>query len=142
MSRKAAPRLQYAALPYRRRADGGIEVLLITSRETRRWIIPKGWPAPGLTPPDSAKKEALEESGAVGRISERSIGFYHYTKLAVGAAVPCKVEVFPLEVEEQLTSWLEEDQRQVQWFEVQEAGNAVQEPELSAIILGLAALLR
>ena len=142
MSRKAAPRLQYAALPYRRRADGGIEILLITSRETRRWIIPKGWPAPGLAPHDSAKKEAIEESGAVGRISERSIGFYHYTKLLVGAAVPCKVEVFPLEVEEQLTSWLEEGQRQVQWFELQEAGHAVQEPELSAVIMSLAALLR
>ena len=68
MSRKAAPSLQYAALPYRRRADGGIEVLLITSRETRRWIIPKGWPAPGLTPHDSAINEAMEERGAIGRI--------------------------------------------------------------------------
>jgi 8-oxo-dGTP pyrophosphatase MutT (NUDIX family) len=141
MSRKPAFRLQYAALPYRRRTDGGIDVLLITSRETRRWIIPKGWPAPGLTPHESARKEAIEESGVVGRISERSIGFYHYTKRVVDAAVPCEVEVFPLEVEEQLTSWLEKDQRQVQWFELQEAGHTVQEPELSAIIVNLAALL-
>jgi ADP-ribose pyrophosphatase YjhB (NUDIX family) len=141
MSRKAAASLQYAALPYRRRADGGIEVLLITSRETRRWIIPKGWPAPELSPHDSARNEAMEESGVVGRIGERSIGFYHYTKLTSGAAIPCKVEVFLLEVEEQLISWPEEGQRNIQWFGLHEAGDAVQEPELSAIIRNLAALL-
>ncbi len=141
MSRNPVSRPQYAALPYRRRADGGIEVLLITSRETRRWIIPKGWPAPGLTPHDSARNEAMEESGAVGRIGERSIGFYHYTKVVAGAALPCKVEVFLLEVEEQLTTWPEQGQRDVQWFALQEAGEAVQEPELSAIIRNVAALL-
>jgi ADP-ribose pyrophosphatase YjhB (NUDIX family) len=141
MSRKDSPSLQYAALPYRRRADGVIEVLLITSRETRRWIIPKGWPTPGLTPPDSAKNEAMEESGALGRIGERSIGFYHYTKLLGGVPVHCKVEVFPLEVERQLASWPEEDQRDVRWFQLQEGGDIVQEPELSAMIRNLAALL-
>ena len=141
MSRKASPSLQYAALPYRRRADGVIEVLLITSRETRRWIIPKGWPTPGLTPPDSAKNEAMEESGALGRIGERSIGFYHYTKLLNGAAVYCKVEVFPLEVETQLASWPEENQRDIRWCELQEGGDMVQEPGLSAMIRNLAALL-
>ena len=141
MSRKAAPSLQYAALPYRRRRDGGIEVMLITSRETKRWVIPKGWPAPGLAPHDSAQNEALEESGVVGRISERSIGFYHYTKLVVDAAVPCKVEVFPLEVDTQLASWLEQGQRDIQWFDQQTASEAVQEPDLSAIIRNLAALL-
>jgi len=141
VSRKAAPSMQYGALPYRRRAGGGIEVLLITSRETRRWIIPKGWPAQGLTPHDSAKNEAMEESGAVGRIGERSIGSYHYTKLVAGGAVRCKVEVFALEVEEQLSSWPEEGQRDIRWFEPQEAGEAVQEPELSAIIRNFVALL-
>ena len=142
MSRKPAPSQQYAALPYRRRAGGGIEVLLITSRETKRWIIPKGWPAPGLTPHDSALNEAMEESGAVGRIGERSIGFYHYTKLVAGAAVLCRVEVFPLEVEQQLPSWPEEGQRLIQWFELEAAGETVQEPELRALIRNLAALLR
>jgi ADP-ribose pyrophosphatase YjhB (NUDIX family) len=142
MSRKAAPNLQYAALPYRRRADGVIEVMLITSRETKRWVIPKGWPVQGLAPRDSAANEAMEESGVVGRIGKRSIGFYHYMKLFGGAAaVRCKVETFPLEVEEQLTSWPEEDQRRTRWFELQEAADAVQEPELSAMIRNLAALL-
>ncbi len=141
MSRKPAPSLQYAALPYRRRADGGIEVILITSRETGRWVIPKGWPAAGLAPHDSAKNEAIEEGGIVGRIGERSIGFYHYTKLVEGAEIPCKVEVYLLEVEGQLVSWKEEGQRRIEWFDLQAAGEAVQEPELSALIRNLAALL-
>jgi ADP-ribose pyrophosphatase YjhB (NUDIX family) len=141
MSGKDTPSMQYAALPYRRRAGGGIEVMLITSRETKRWVIPKGWPAPGLAPHHSAKKEAMEEGGIIGRIGEHSVGFYHYTKVVPGADVPCKVEVFLLEVEEQLVSWPEEGQRLIRWFELQEAGEAVQEPELSAIIRNLAALL-
>jgi 8-oxo-dGTP pyrophosphatase MutT (NUDIX family) len=142
MNRKAAPNLQYAALPYRRRADGVIEVMLITSRETKRWVIPKGWPVEGLAPQDSAANEAMEESGLVGRIGERSIGFYHYMKLLDGmAAVRCRVEIFALEVEEQLTSWPEKDQRQTRWFELQEAADTVQEAELSAMIRNLAALL-
>jgi ADP-ribose pyrophosphatase YjhB (NUDIX family) len=141
MSRKAAPSLQYGALPYRRHAGGGIEIMLITSRETKRWVIPKGWPAQGLSPHDSARNEAMEEGGVVGRIGERPIGFYHYTKLVAGAALRCKVEVFLLEVEEQLTSWPEEGQRHIRWFEPEEAGEAVQEPELGALIRSLAARL-
>lgn len=141
MSRKPSPRPQYAALPYRRRAGGAVEVMLITSRQTRRWVIPKGWPGQGLTPRASAEREAMEESGTVGRIAESSTGFYHYTKLFAGAAVDCRVEVFLLEVEEQLSSWPEAHQRQCRWFEPEEAADAVQEPELSAIIRNLAALL-
>jgi 8-oxo-dGTP pyrophosphatase MutT (NUDIX family) len=142
MSGEAPRSLQYAALPYRRRADGAIEVMLITSRETQRWVIPKGWPVHGLAPHDTAAKEAMEESGVVGRIGERSIGCYHYMKLLVGMAlVRCQVETFALEVEEQLGSWPEQDQRHTRWFELQEAADAVQEPELSAMIRNLAALL-
>jgi 8-oxo-dGTP pyrophosphatase MutT (NUDIX family) len=95
MSPEPAPNLQYAALPYRRRADSTIEVMLITSRETGRWVIPKGWPKQRLRPPDLAAREAMEEAGLAGRIGDRSIGFYHYKKrLADGSAVPCAVETF------------------------------------------------
>ncbi len=142
MSREPARNLQYAALPYRRRADGTLEVMLITSRETRRWIIPKGWPVERLAPHDSAAHEALEEGGLVGRIGERPIGVYHYRKrLADKSAVQCAVKVFALEVKEQLTSWPEKDERRTQWFALQEAAGAVEEPELSAMIANLAALL-
>jgi 8-oxo-dGTP pyrophosphatase MutT (NUDIX family) len=142
MSKKPAPNRQYAALPYRRRADGTLEVMLVTSRETGRWVVPKGWPIRGLRPPDSAAREAMEEAGLAGQIGDRSIGFYHYEKrLADGSAVPCEVETFAFEVEKQFTSWPEQDQRHTQWFELRAAADAVQEPELSAMILRLAALL-
>jgi len=141
MSRNAAPSLQYAALPYRRRADGIMEVMLVTSRDTGRWVIPKGWPVPGLGPQDSAAREALEEAGLVGRISERSIGVYHYEKqLADGSATRCAVETFALKVERQSRSWPEQSQRRRQWFALPEAAGAVQEPELRALILKLAAI--
>jgi 8-oxo-dGTP pyrophosphatase MutT (NUDIX family) len=142
MSKKPAPNLQYAALPYRRRDDGVFEVMLITSRETRRWIIPKGWPVPRLAPHESAVREAWEEGGLIGRIGEHSIGVFHYEKqLADGSTVPCTVTVFALEVEQQLASWPEQDRRSTHWFTLQEAAGAVKEPELRAIMQNLALLV-
>src|SRR5262249_27670124 len=63
-----ARRVQYAALPYRLRGRSRTEVMLVTSRETRRWIIPKGWPHKGKAPHHSAAREAFEEAGVVGTI--------------------------------------------------------------------------
>jgi predicted NUDIX family NTP pyrophosphohydrolase len=132
---------QYAALPYRR-TGAGIDVMLITSRDTGRWIIPKGWPAPALDPGASAAQEAMEESGLVGEISAQPIGSYGYTKrLADGSAVDCTVEVFALAVERQLPTWPEQAERRTRWFALEEAAAAVQEPELGAIIRNLARLL-
>jgi predicted NUDIX family NTP pyrophosphohydrolase len=141
MSRDDATNLQYAALPYRR-AAGRIEVMLITSRETARWVIPKGWPAPALDPGSSAAQEALEESGLVGEVSAQPIGSYGYNKrLADGSAVDCTVEVFALAVEQQLPTWPEQAERRTRWFALEEAAVAVQEPELAAIIRNLAKLV-
>jgi 8-oxo-dGTP pyrophosphatase MutT (NUDIX family) len=138
MSRKRAGHLQYAALPYRRCPDASIEIMLITSRDTGRWLIPKGWPKRGLGPSETAAREAREEGGLVGRIADRSIGSYHYEKrLPDGSAERCVVNVFGLEVERQLKSWPEWHERRTRWFALQEAAEAVQEPELSAIILSL-----
>ena len=136
--RDRAAHKQYAALPFRRRPDATIEVMLITSRDTGRWLIPKGWPVPGLSPPNSAAHEAREEGGLVGRIGERSIGSYEYDKrLPGGSAVHCTVEVFALEVERQLRTWPERGERQTQWFALEDAAAAVQEPELRAMIRNL-----
>jgi 8-oxo-dGTP pyrophosphatase MutT (NUDIX family) len=99
---RVKPRRQYAALPFRL-LDGLPEVLLVTSRETRRWIIPKGWPQKGLSAHDVALREAREEAGVVGRVAKRAIGYYHYDKrLAANDYVTCKVRVFLLEVEWEL----------------------------------------
>jgi 8-oxo-dGTP pyrophosphatase MutT (NUDIX family) len=98
----ARRRVQYAALPFRRKANSRTQVMLVTSRETGRWIIPKGWPKKRKAPYASAAIEALEEAGVVGEVDRDSIGSYSYKKrLKNGAVVVCEVHVFPLEVKRQ-----------------------------------------
>jgi len=131
----ALRRVQYAALPYRRRAHSRTQVMLVTSRETGRWIIPKGWPKKRTAPYASAAREALEEAGVVGEIGRDPIGSYSYKKrLKSGAVVACEVHVFPLEVKNQQKKWLEKGEREFHWFSSTDAANAVQEPVLSDII--------
>ncbi|MFL6797960.1 MAG: NUDIX hydrolase [Xanthobacteraceae bacterium] len=131
--------LQYAALPYRRNDEDKLEIMLITSRDTGRWIIPKGWPIPNLGPADAAAREAYEEAGLIGRIGDQPIGRYFYDKrLDDGSKVHCAVVVFTLEVEKQRKSWPERDERRTRWFIGEEAVVAVDEPELRAIIERLA----
>lgn len=136
--RMQAPRMQYAALPYRRVGGSALEIMLITSRDTGRWVIPKGWPGSGLAPRQSAAREAHEEGGLVGQIGKQPIGRYHYDKrLADGRSVHCAVDVFPLEVERQLRSWPERKERRTRWFRLEEAAAAVAEPELAKLIRDL-----
>jgi 8-oxo-dGTP pyrophosphatase MutT (NUDIX family) len=135
-------KIQYAALPFRRMSGDALEVLLITSRETGRWVIPKGWPLENLAPRKSAAHEAREEAGVCGRISKSPIGSYLYTKqLNDGSTILCRVKVFALEVQKQLPSWLEQNQRQTKWFKLDEAAKVVKEPQLRLIIRSLNSLL-
>jgi 8-oxo-dGTP pyrophosphatase MutT (NUDIX family) len=130
-----ARRVQYAALPFRRRALSRVQVMLVTSRETGRWIIPKGWPMKRKAPHTSAAREALEEAGVVGTVGRESVGTYSYKKrLSNGAIVTCEVRVFPLEVKRQEKQWLEKAEREFHWFSSTGAAKAVQEPALSDII--------
>ena len=131
----AAKRVQYAALPYRRSGDSRTQVMLVTSRESGRWVIPKGWPKKRKTPYATAACEALEEAGVVGKVGRDSIGSYSYKKrLKSGAVVACEVRVFPLEVKRQQKKWLEKAEREFHWFSSTGAAKAVQEPALSDII--------
>ena len=128
------PASQYAALPWRRR-KGAVEVLLVTSRETRRWVAPKGWPMKNKAAHEAAAQEAFEEAGVRGKVSEASLGAYHYDKvLKSGATRHCAVDVFPLKVEKTLDKWPEKGQRDRTWFPAQEAATLVAEPELAEII--------
>jgi 8-oxo-dGTP pyrophosphatase MutT (NUDIX family) len=128
-------RVQYAALPYRVTAKSSIEILLITSRNSHRWITPKGWPKSGLPPYRTAEEEAFEEAGIVGEIGKKDIGFYEYKKaLKDGAIVNCIVRVFPLQVSEQRERWPEKNQRRALWYEPSEAVSLVQEASLRQII--------
>ena len=110
----------------------------MTSRETERWVIPKGWPMKGRRPHVSAAREALEEAGLVGRIDKEPIGSYCYNKrLKNGAEVPCTVEVFPMEVRVQKKKWREKGQRTFRWLPSEEAAEAVDEVGLSETIRNL-----
>jgi 8-oxo-dGTP pyrophosphatase MutT (NUDIX family) len=128
-------RVQYAALPYRANGKSDLKVMLVTSRATRRWIIPKGWPVNGMPPHRVAAKEAFEEAGVVGKVSKRPIGTFPYDKvLKGGATTNCYVHVFALRVKRQHKRWLEKRERQVDWYTPAEAALFVQEPQLRRII--------
>ena len=127
--------IQYAALPYRV-AGSKLEILLVTSRRTRRWIVPKGWPVEGLQPAACASVEALEEAGVSGEVEKTPIGHYRYLKHHKSRpSEPCKVEVYALRVTQQRKSWAEVAERERRWHTVQEAAAAVDEPLLRLLIL-------
>ena len=133
ISREARP--QVGVLPMRRTPEGGTEILLVTSRETRRWIIPKGWPMKGRKPFEAAAREAYEEAGIVGRVGKRPLGFYLYEKrLKNRDAVLCQVTVFPLDVRKQLKKFPEQGQREARWFSPSEAADMVIEAGLAGLI--------
>ncbi len=128
---------QIAALPFRNRR-GKVGVLLVTSRETKRWVIPKGWPMEGRTDYDAAKIEAFEEAGAEGRIGTMSIGAFEYNKrLKNGACKLCRVAVYPLNVSGLARNWPEQNQRERRWFSAEEAAELVAETQLKDIIAAL-----
>ena len=135
----SARRVQYGALPYRVSNGSGAKFMLVTSRETRRWIIPKGWPKKGQSPRRLAAREAFEEAGVIGAIGKRALGSFSYEKrLKNGKMIECKVRVFPLEVKRQRKRWPEKQERKVKWLSGPKAAEKVKEPMLSEIIRRLA----
>ncbi len=132
---RKATGIQYAALPYRVVGDK-VEILLITSRRTRRWIVPKGWPIEGRQPFDCAALEALEEAGVSGEVQKRPIGYYRYVKHSKKRpSMLCKVELFACKVTQQRKAWPEKDERERRWCSVKEAAAAVDELKLQLLIL-------
>jgi 8-oxo-dGTP pyrophosphatase MutT (NUDIX family) len=132
------PRVQYGALPWRIR-DGTLEVMLLTSRDTGRWVIPKGWPHDALSSAQSAAREAYEEAGVRGPVTSDPVGSYDYEKVRDGGgAVDCVVYVHALEVSEQLADWPERHERETEWFSREAAAEAVAEPDLRNLILSFA----
>ncbi|WP_454887217.1 DUF47 family protein [Sphingomonas oryzagri] len=126
---------QVAALPYRVESDGSIRVMLITSRESQRWVVPKGNPIKGLRAHEAAAQEAFEEAGIEGIPCPTLIGQYRYTKRRKsGLTRTLDVDVFPLAVTGQAAEWPEQDERICNWFTLANAANAVDEPELKGII--------
>jgi two-component system, OmpR family, phosphate regulon sensor histidine kinase PhoR len=129
---------QYGVIPVRRAADGGVEVLLITSRETRRWVVPRGNPIAGKSPAESAAQEAFEEAGIVGPVDPEPLGRYFYRKRRrTGAVLPAEVQLFRMSVDEERDDWPERSERERRWFAPQEAAAAVAEGELAEMIRAL-----
>lgn len=127
-------RRQVAALPWRRGAEG-IEILLVTSRETRRWVTPKGGRMPGRTDAESAAQEALEEAGIEGVIDETPVGRFRYLKVLKRRAPRwCVVAVHALEVRVEHDDWPEKAERARVWVSRDEAVRRVEEPDLKALI--------
>jgi 8-oxo-dGTP pyrophosphatase MutT (NUDIX family) len=126
---------QVAALPVRRGPDGALLVMLVTTLQTHRWIIPKGWPWPDQHDSLSAAAEAREEAGVLGQARAMSIGSYTYHKRRQSGSVPVRVAVYLLEVQEELETWPECQRRQRAWFTLSDAAAAVHEPELRDLLL-------
>lgn len=136
LSGKRDVRTQFGAVCYRLRKDK-VELLMITSRTTRRWVVPKGWPVDGTTPSDAAATEAWEEAGAQGNVSTLCLGIYSYVKQAETLAemdLPCVVALFPFKVRDLAKDWPEASQRQRRWMSPAKAARVVDEPELREIL--------
>ena len=125
-------------MPYRTEGaalDAPVSILLVTSRETKRWIVPKGNVGSSASPHFAAAREAEEEAGVRGAVCPTPLGTYRYRKRkGSGASLMADVEVFPLSVSEELSEWKEKAQRKRRWFSLSEAAKAVDEPDLSDLI--------
>lgn len=119
---------QSAVIPYRE-GRSGIEVLLVTSRKGRRWVPPKGVVERDMTPAASAEKEALEEAGVRGVIDDRPLGTYQYRKWGG----TCTVQVFAMQIEEELSHWPEAGTRRREWLSVDDARRRIDEKGLRRI---------
>jgi len=130
-------RQQVAVLPYR--MGERLEIMLITSLKTRRWVLPKGWPLLGTALHESAACEAFEEAGLDGDVSSDALGTYHYFKRKKSGALHlCQVSVFAMQVRGQRRNWPEKEQRLTRWFSCHEAAEQVHEEELRVLIRAFA----
>lgn len=128
---------QVAALCWRKHRDR-VEVLLITSRDTGRWVLPKGWPIPGLNAHEAAAIEAWEEAGVRGPVTPDALGYFGYDKVIAADVVhPCMVSVYPMRVASLSREFPERKERRRKWFTPERAACKVHEPELRALFSAL-----
>jgi 8-oxo-dGTP pyrophosphatase MutT (NUDIX family) len=128
---------QYGAVCFRYVGDEEqIEILLITSRESRRWVLPKGWPIKKRKPFQTAAIEAFEEAGVEGSVRKKPIGRYTYLKeLGPDTVSPCIVELFQIEVKGLTADFKERGERVLAWVSPDEAARRVRELELKSLLV-------
>lgn len=131
-----AARSQVAALPVRIGTTGALEVLIISTRGSGRWTIPKGWPMRGRTDPEAAAEEAYEEAGVRGAIATEPLGTFEYVKRR-SEHEKLLVTVYRLDVEARVRRWRERGQRQQRWLPASEAAECVAWTGLADIIRSL-----
>jgi hypothetical protein len=123
---------QFGAVPYRSRR-GAIEVLLVTSRKSKRWIVPKGWPK--SSPQHTATAEAYEESGVLGKVHQEPLGSFEYRKkVGRGRQIWCTLELFPLVVHRESKRWPEKGERVRRWFRLSDAVERVNDSKLARVV--------
>ncbi|MGB0798412.1 MAG: NUDIX hydrolase [Planktomarina sp.] len=133
-AQKRETRSQFGALCYRVK-DDKLQFLLITSRRTKRWIIPKGWPEDAMTPADVAALEAFEEAGVKGKVSDQCLGVFSYEKyVSANTSYPCVVMVYGVQVKKKFGKYPESAMRKRKWFSQKGAAKRVAEPDLAALI--------
>jgi len=132
---KTDVRTQFAALCYRVKNDK-VQILLVTSRGSGRWIVPKGWPMDGKTPAESAAQEAWEEAGVTGVADSRPLGLFSYNKMLddEDMGLPCVAMVYGIKVKSLARDFPEAGQRTRKWVSRKKAAGMVDEPELSRIL--------
>lgn len=130
---------QVAAIPFRLNERGDIEVMLVTSRTTRRFIVPKGWPMKGKSRRKAATIEAQEEAGVLGKTLKEPAGTYSYWKRLTNRFVRVDVTVYLLAVTEELANWQEAERRQRAWLAPEDAAMLIDEPDLSTLLKSLKA---
>ena len=128
---------QVAALPIRISDDGEINVLLVSSRETRRWVIPKGWPSKKMGDAKAAAREAREEAGVTGKVYRKPVGFYRYRKVLPESSRILDVAVYVLWVRKLRKSWVEQKERTRIWATLEDAAKLVREPGLKRLFAEL-----
>lgn len=130
--------IQTGALPWRLGPGNRAEVLLVTGRNSGRWMIPKGWPMRGKTLAKAAAQEAFEEAGVKGTISTKPLGSFRHTKQhLIFRPLEVSILVHSLSVKRELAKWPEAGQRQRRWFTVDEAATSVDSEDLRKLILQL-----
>jgi 8-oxo-dGTP pyrophosphatase MutT (NUDIX family) len=138
-ARKGERIRQVAAIPFRLTERGDIEVMLVTSRTTKRFIVPKGWPMKGKSGRKAAMIEAQEEAGVLGKTLRQPAGTYSYWKRLSNRFVRVDVIVYLLEVTEELADWQEAKRRQRAWLVPADAAMLIDEPDLSTLVSTLKA---
>jgi hypothetical protein len=138
-ARKGEKVRQVAAIPFRLGEDGSIQVMLVTSRETKRFIVPKGWPMKGKSGRKAATIEAEQEAGVIGKTLKEPAGTYSYWKRLAASFVRVDVTVYLLAVAEERGDWRERKTRQRAWLSPRDAASLIDEPELATLVATLEA---